>query len=133
MRCSRCGKCCEKTEMLLSEADIKHLKKLGYGENNFVVYDEDGYAKLRNIREHCVFYDVEKRLCKVYKYRPLGCRIYPVVFVEGKGVVVDNLCPSKHTVSTAERQRKGKILRKLLERIDEEAERRVLHKSIKKA
>ena len=86
-----------------------------------------------NAGKYCVFYNVEKQLCKVYKYRPLGCRIYPVIFVEGKGVVVDDLCPSKHTVSTAELQQKGKILRKLLKRIDAEAEKRVLHKSIKKA
>ena len=133
MRCSRCGKCCEKTEMLLSEADIKRLINVGYKAENFVVYDKKGYAKLRNAGKYCVFYNAEKQLCKVYKYRPLGCRIYPVIFVEGKGVVVDDLCPSKHTVSTAELQRKGRILRKLLERIDVEAEKRVLHKSIKKA
>jgi len=36
-------------------------------------------------------------------------------------------------VSTAELQRKGRILRKLLKRIDKEAKKRVLHKNIKKS
>jgi len=98
-----------------------------------MLYDEKGYARLRNVGKYCVFYDLERRLCKVYRYRPLGCRIYPVVYIEEKEVAVDDLCPSGHTVSTAELQRKGRILRKLLKRIDKEAKKRVLHKNIKKS
>ena len=30
MRCSNCGKCCEKTEMELSNKDIKRLEEAGY-------------------------------------------------------------------------------------------------------
>lgn len=119
--------------MLLSEADIKCLINAGYKAKNFVFYDKNGYARLQNIGEYCVFYDFEKQLCKVYRYRPLGCRIYPVVYVEEKGVAVDDLCPSKHTVSIAELQRKGKILKRLLKKIDTEAKKRVLHESIKKS
>ncbi|PMB75174.1 MAG: YkgJ family cysteine cluster protein, partial [Candidatus Bathyarchaeota archaeon] len=71
--------------MLLSEADIKRLEKVGYNREEFVRYDKKGFAKLRNNRGYCVFYNPQKERCKVYNYRPLGCRIYPVIYSEGEG------------------------------------------------
>lgn len=127
MRCSRCGACCRKTEMLLSKADIRRLEKVGYSREDFVRYDRQGFVKLRNYHGYCVFYDLEKEGCKVYKYRPFGCRIYPVICNEGKGVVVDILCPMKDTVSKRELKRKGVELMKLLHKMDEEAAKRRLH------
>ncbi|MFQ6080555.1 MAG: YkgJ family cysteine cluster protein [Candidatus Bathyarchaeia archaeon] len=32
MRCSNCGKCCERTEMLLSKEDIKRLERAGFSQ-----------------------------------------------------------------------------------------------------
>ncbi|MEM3726522.1 MAG: YkgJ family cysteine cluster protein [Candidatus Bathyarchaeia archaeon] len=121
MRCSHCGICCRKTEMLLSEEDIKRLENLGHSREKFVRYDKKGFAKLRNHRGYCVFYDQQKGRCNVYKCRPLGCRIYPVIYSEGEGTIVDDLCPMKNTVSTKELKRKSVELMKLLHRIDEEA------------
>jgi len=37
MLCSHCGRCCEKTEMLLSRADVKRLETLGYSRKEFFV------------------------------------------------------------------------------------------------
>ena len=127
MLCSRCGACCRKTEMMLSEMDIKRLEKIGYSPKEFVRYDRQGFAKLRNRRGHCVFYDLEKKRCKVYKFRPSGCRTYPIIYSEGEGIIVDDLCPLKNTVSKRELKRKGIELMKLLHRIDEEAAERRLH------
>ena len=50
----------------------------------------------------------------------MGCRIYPVVYVEGEGVALDDLCPMRHTVSEGEFRRKARILKKLLEKIERE-------------
>jgi len=121
MFCTHCGICCEKTEMLLSNADIEHIEKLGHDRQKFVIYDKRGFARLKNRNRFCIFYDVEKCRCKIYMHRPLGCRIYPVIFSEQEGVVVDDLCPMINTISKIEQESEGKKLIELLQGIDNEA------------
>jgi Fe-S-cluster containining protein len=121
MRCSHCGICCEKTEMLLSNADVERLEKAGYNRQKFMRYDKHGFARLRNRHGFCVFYDVVKCRCTIYEHRPLGCRIYPIIYSEQEGIVVDGLCPMKNTVSEIELKRKGKRVIELLQRMDHEA------------
>jgi uncharacterized protein len=123
MHCSHCGVCCEKTEMLLSRADIRLLERAGHEREEFVRFNGQGFAQLRNSRGHCVFYQIEKRRCRVYRDRPLGCRIYPVIYSEEDGVIADDLCPKAGTVSKKEIDSKTEKLRKLLQRIDGEAEK----------
>jgi len=126
MRCSHCGICCEETEMLLSNADIERLERVGHNKQRFVRYDRHGFARLRSHNGFCVFYDVAKRRCKIYRHRPLGCWIYPVIYKEQEGIAVDDLCPMKNTISEIELKRKGKRVMKLLQRIDREA---ILHRN----
>jgi Fe-S-cluster containining protein len=118
MNCSHCGICCEKTEMLLSRADILLLERAGYAREKFVRFNKEGFAQLRNSRGFCVFYQTGKHLCDVYRHRPLGCRIYPVIYSEEEGIIVDDLCPQAGTVSKKEIKSKAKELRRLLQRID---------------
>ncbi len=120
MHCSHCGVCCEKTEMMLSNADVERLERRGFVRHKFVRYDRYGFARLKNRGGLCIFYDAENCRCKVYKHRPLGCRIYPVIYC-GQEAVVDALCPMKNTVSAIELKRKGKDVIELLQRIDDEA------------
>ena len=124
MRCSRCGACCQETEMLLSAEDIERLERKGYSKDFFAQFDEKGYATLRNLQGHCIFYDVEKKRCKVRAVRPLGCRIYPVVYDEEKGIVVDSICPAQNTATEKQKAKRGKKVLKLLEKIDTEAKKR---------
>jgi len=121
MDCLRCGVCCEKTEMMLSNADVKHLEGTGYKRQKFARQDRHGFVRLRNRRGFCVFYDVERGGCKIYELRPLGCRVYPVIYSEHEGIVVDDLCPMISTVSKIELEEEGKRLMNLLQRIDAEA------------
>ena len=121
MRCSHCGLCCEKTEMMLSKADVERLERVGYERQKFMRYDKHGFVRLQNRHGSCIFYDHAKRHCKIYNHRPLGCRIYPVIYSEQEGIVVDDLCPAKNTVSEIELERKGKRVKELLQRIDSEA------------
>lgn len=121
MHCSNCGVCCTETEMLLSIKDIKRLEDKGYRQNQFVRYDRLGYAELRNREGYCVFYDRSKRRCSVYADRPAGCRVYPVIVDEDKGIVLDGICDSRNTISDDERRLKGKRVVRLLEVIDAEA------------
>ena len=107
--------------MLLSLEDIRRLEKKGYDRSFFVRFDKEGYALLRNRQGYCVFYNTSERLCNAYAYRPSGCRVYPVILDEDKGIIVDDICHSQATISDVEKDRKGKLVIKLLEKIDSEA------------
>lgn len=107
--------------MLLSRTDIRLLEKAGHAREEFVRFSRKGFAQLRNSRGYCVFYQIERGRCTVYAYRPLGCRIYPVIYSEEEGVIVDNLCPQGGTVSKKEVDSEAERLMKLLQRIDGEA------------
>jgi Fe-S-cluster containining protein len=110
--------------MLLSDADIERLERARYNRQKFMRYDKHGFARLRNRHGFCVFYDSVKRRCRIYRQRPWGCRIYPVIYSEQEGIVVDDLCPMKNTVSEMELKRKGKKVMELLQRMDNEATHR---------
>jgi len=72
MRCSNCGKCCEKTMMELSSEDIERLEEAGYRREEFAVIDDDGVTRLRNVDRWCYFYSLADKKCRVYRKRPLG-------------------------------------------------------------
>jgi Fe-S-cluster containining protein len=118
--------------MLLSAKDIERLERKGYDQTFFVRFDAEGYATLRNHRGYCVFYDTEKRHCKVRAQRPAGCRIYPVIYDEDKGIVVDTICPSRGSVTEKQKAKRGKKVLKLLETIDAEAKKRRLTETMRK-
>jgi uncharacterized protein len=124
MRCSNCGLCCTETEMLLAVKDIRRLEKKGYNNNYFTEFDKQGYAMLKNRDGYCVFYDLKGRRCNVYADRPSGCRVYPVILDEEKGIVFDDICDSCVSISLKEKKVRGKKVIKLLEEIDAEAENR---------
>ncbi|MGD6809054.1 MAG: YkgJ family cysteine cluster protein [Candidatus Bathyarchaeia archaeon] len=124
MRCSHCGICCTETEMLLSNEDIKRLEKKGFHKKYFMKIDKQGYAQLKNRNGYCVFYDIEKRQCSIYTERPEGCRVYPVILDEDVGIIIDEICPEKSTITPEEKEEKGKVVIRLLEAIDAEAEAR---------
>ncbi len=85
-----CTRCCIGTQMELTREDIERLEKLGYRREEFAVC-EDGVCRLRNVDGRCYFLGEDG--CRVYEYRPLGCRIYPAVCVEGEGIAIDSYCP----------------------------------------
>jgi Fe-S-cluster containining protein len=121
MRCSNCGVCCTETEMLLSKRDIKRLEKTGFSQSLFVVFDKHGYALLRNREGYCFFYDRLNHQCSVYVHRPAGCRVYPVILHEDKGIILDSICESRKSITQSEKNLKGKRVIRLLKIIDSEA------------
>ena len=124
MDCSNCGICCTETEMLLCKKDIKRLEKRGFCQNQFVNFDKIGYALLKNREGYCIFYDLKNRKCSVYKDRPSGCRVYPVILDEETGIILDDICQSRNTITLEEKRIKGKTVIRLLEIIDAEASER---------
>ncbi len=124
MRCLRCGVCCTQTEMLLSNSDIARLESLGFRKEQFIRFDNDSYAVLKNRKGFCFFYNPAQRRCIVYAARPSGCRVYPVILDEDKGIVADEICRARDTVTEEEKRRKGRLVVRLLDEIDAEAEKR---------
>jgi uncharacterized protein len=121
MDCANCGICCTETEMLLCKKDITRLEKKGFSQAQFVNFDKHGYATLKNREGYCVFYDFKNHRCGVYEDRPSGCRVYPVILDEDTGIILDEICRSRNTISNGEMGRKGKRVVRLLEVIDAEA------------
>jgi hypothetical protein len=110
--------------MLLSEKDIERLVNLGFEKSFFAKTDKEGYVQLKNRVGYCVFYDAKKHQCSIYADRPAGCRVYPVIVDEEKGIILDEICQSRDTITATEKLVKGKRVVRLLERIDFEAENR---------
>jgi len=91
---NNCIKCCNQTSMILSNKDIEKIHKAGY-KINFFVRENKGYLKLKNINGRCVFHNGQ--FCMIYKYRPEGCKIYPLIYDIGLNcAIVDNLCPYRY-------------------------------------
>ena len=107
--------------MLLSQEDITRLENRGFSRTYFVKFDKQGYAQLKNHEGYCVFYGLKNRQCSVYVNRPSGCRVYPVILDEDKGIVLDDICNSRNTITEKEKNIKGKRVIRLLEKIDNEA------------
>jgi Fe-S-cluster containining protein len=110
--------------MELSSKDIERLEKTGYRLEEFAVTDDDGVTRLRNVDGWCYFYSLADKKCRAYGKRPLGCYLYPVVYLVNEGAVVDELCPMGQTISERELRTKGKILDKLLKKMNNERKRK---------
>jgi len=79
--------------MPLSRFDIKRILKIGYNLKEFAVKKAENW-QLKNRSGRCVF--LGEGGCKIYPYRPEGCRVYPLVYDEASGTaVLDDLCPYK--------------------------------------
>ena len=95
--CQDCGKCCLETEMPLSESDIELIIESSLKDltrEDFVVKNNVDYFQLKNINGHCYFLDEKSTTCKIYAYRPQGCRFYPLIYDFDKNkCVFDEDCP----------------------------------------
>jgi len=80
--------------MPLSRIDIKRISRQGYKLKDFVV-KRKRERRLKNSNGRCVF--LGDNGCKIYSFRPEGCRLYPLVYNENNGkVVIHDLCPYGH-------------------------------------
>lgn len=77
--CLLCAKCCEQTEMLLSNADIERIEREAKKSRREFAYLKEGYFYLKNKGRYCIFLNQEKR-CIIYDARPQGCRFYPIIY-----------------------------------------------------
>ena len=88
-----CHKCCTEAEMPLTEADVGRLEALGHRRERFSVLDDEWVPQLRMVDGHCFFLGPTGR-CSVHDARPIGCRLYPMVWDQYTGRVArDDFCP----------------------------------------
>ena len=96
--CQSCGICCCETEMELSNQDIINIEN---GSSSKIsrkdfVEQRDGFNILKNFDGFCVFFDPLAKLCKIYEFRPLGCRFYPMIYdTSGNKCLLDKDCPHR--------------------------------------
>jgi Fe-S-cluster containining protein len=107
--------------MELCKADIVRLERRGYKKDDFSRSGTDGVQRLRNVGAYCFFYDHDRKRCKEYARRPLGCVIYPINLTTEGEIVIDKLCPEADTLTPEEIESKGHRLRLLLDTIRLEA------------
>lgn len=110
--------------MLLTNDDIKRIEQKGFHKKYFLKIDKDGYAQLKNYNGYCAFYNLEKHQCNIYPDKPSGCGVYPVILDEEIGIIIDDLCPQKATITLEEQEKKGQTVMQLIKIIDTEAKTR---------
>jgi hypothetical protein len=100
--------------MILLKDDVQRIVSLGFKEDFFAV-EFRGFRKLRNYNGRCIFHDGEQ--CTIYPNRPLGCRLYPVIFDEDLNhPVMDRLCPfrAEFPLSSRARRETSKLYLRLI-------------------
>jgi len=107
--------------MPLTMEDIRRITALGFKVDEFAIFN-GYYWQLRNINGHCYFLNPKTNKCKIYPYRPIGCKIYPIIYIENIGVSVDSECPMAYTVTEKEIEEAAPILIRIIKEIEGEDE-----------
>ena len=98
--CVLCGKCCEDTEMLLSNEDVTRIKNQTNLSKREFMFNRDGYLYLKNKGRYCVFLNHQNKRCTIYEIRPRGCRFYPIIYDPyDNQCIVDRDCTNKRSIN----------------------------------
>ncbi|MCR8453715.1 MAG: YkgJ family cysteine cluster protein [Crenarchaeota archaeon] len=97
---NKCFDCCLETEMPLTIDDIKRIVRLGYEPEHFMEFN-NGLWRLKNVNGKCVFLN-ERGLCEIHKHKPVGCRLYPIIEVDGTCTVDFEYCKFAYAITEEE-------------------------------
>lgn len=105
--------------MTLTEEDIRRINSLGFKDYCELV---DGYIQLININGRCFFF--REGRCLIHTDKPLGCKLYPLVYdIDKDEVVFHDFCEYldmfnfddgdretlKETIQVEERERRRRL------------------------
>lgn len=91
--CSDCGgRCCLDQRVILSKSDIDRIASRGYKLEDFAEF-RDGFWRLKNYMGPCVFLDRRTGKCTIHEFKPTVCRLYPVIYFDGKVAIDVETCP----------------------------------------
>ncbi len=95
--------------------DIRRIESRGYRD---FYYQKDGFLYLKNKNGKCIF--LENGLCKIYPFRPEGCKFYPFIYdpLEDR-IMKDDDCPYKEEFILEEPEKLKKLVLKILDERDE--------------
>jgi Fe-S-cluster containining protein len=78
--------------MELSNEDVERITSLGYSG---FYHMENGYKVMNNVGNRCFF--LKDGLCSIYKNKPKGCNLYPLVMsLPSRSPAMDLDCPHRH-------------------------------------
>jgi uncharacterized protein len=90
-----CSKCCYETEMMLTHEDLDRIEAAGYDRKEFILGGrptKEGFWQLKNVDGKCFFLSPGGK-CTIYKIRPRGCRLYPLIkTLDTNEIVIDDDC-----------------------------------------
>ena len=108
--------------MALTQSDVKRIRRLGYRDRDFIIAAR-GERFLLNRGGACVF--LGGGGCSIYPYRPMGCRLYPLVYDPAtRRSVLDAECP--HRGEFMIREDDTRRLRSLVKAIKRERRRELV-------
>ncbi|NVM29625.1 MAG: YkgJ family cysteine cluster protein [Candidatus Helarchaeota archaeon] len=85
--------------MLLSNDDVRRIRKRTDLARQKFSYLKEGYLYLKNKENSCVFLNDETKRCSIYEARPTGCRFYPIIYDPySRECIVDKDCSNKENV-----------------------------------
>jgi len=97
-------------------AELRRLDLIVYNPNTVlkcynILGDFDNYYVLTLKSHPCYFFDEEKRICKIYKYAPTSCRIYP--YNEHGNVSNLAVCPLRARILFSLKKPKQYLMKKM--------------------
>lgn len=101
-QCKRCGFCCQgestvslSEEEVLRIADFLHISKDVFLKNYAKIVCK-GRIEMKTVNGFCIFFDQEKRLCRIHPVKPDRCKEWPfprAIFTDEENFhIIKNSC-----------------------------------------
>ncbi len=82
-QCKRCGACCRgESTVSLSDEEIQRMAlflglSLEEVLQKYIVIKGEKRKEMRTLEGYCIFFDKEKRLCRIHPVKPERCKEWP--------------------------------------------------------
>ncbi|MFN3568301.1 MAG: YkgJ family cysteine cluster protein [Caldimicrobium sp.] len=100
--CQRCGECCKgESTVSLSDGEIQNIAqylRISVDDflKNFIVFKGSSRKEMKINNGYCIFFDQEKRLCKIHPVKPKKCKEWPfppIIFKDKENFqIIQNFC-----------------------------------------